>query len=111
MGFSFYVIEKLLPPSRSYHAPGHPLCSTSNAYSSIVAVHGLCDDPFDTWTEEASQKLWLRDFLPSQVPGTRIMSYGYDSFVAFGKSEIELADVAAGLLNRLNDERDTPEVI
>ena len=39
------------------------------------------------------------------------MSYGYDSFVAFSKSEIELDDVAADLLNRLNDERDTPEVI
>ena len=39
------------------------------------------------------------------------MSYGYDSFVAFSKSEIALEDVAADLLNRLNDERDTPEVI
>ena len=39
------------------------------------------------------------------------MSYGYDSFVAFSKSKIELGDVAADLLNRLNDERDTPEVI
>ena len=38
------------------------------------------------------------------------MSYGYDS-VAFSKSEIELGDVAADLLNRLNDERGTPEVI
>ena len=33
------------------------------------------------------------------------MSYGYDSYIAFSKSEIELGDVAADLLNRLNDER------
>ena len=79
--------------------------------SSIVAVHGLCGDPFETWTEETSGKLWLRDFLPSQVPNTRIMSYGYESSAAFGKSEIELTDVAADLLNRLNDERGTPGVI
>jgi phosphoribosyl-ATP pyrophosphohydrolase len=39
------------------------------------------------------------------------MSYGYHSLVAFSKSEIELDDVAADLLNRLNDERETPEVI
>ena len=84
---------------------------SSNAQPSIVAVHGLCGDPFETWTEETSGKLWLRDFLPSQVPSTRIMSYGYDSFFAFSKSEVELGDVAADLLNRLNDERDTPEVI
>ena len=84
------------------------LCS--NVYSSIVAVHGLCGDPFETWTEESSGKLWLRDLLPYQVPNTRIMSYGYDSTVAFSKSEIKLVDVAADLLNRLNDERGTREV-
>jgi hypothetical protein len=39
------------------------------------------------------------------------MSYGYDSLVAFSTSEIELIDVAADLLNRLNDERDTSTVI
>jgi hypothetical protein len=74
----------------------------SNVYSSIVAVHGLYGDPFETWTEETSGMLWLRDFLPSQVPNTRIMSYGYDSFVAFSRSEIELGDVAADLLDRLD---------
>ena len=76
----------------------------------MVAVHGLCGDPHDTWTEEASKKLWLQDFLPSQVPNTRIMTFGYDSLVAFSKSEIEIRDVAVDLLNRLNDERDTNEV-
>ena len=101
--------EKLLQLSRSLPSSWHSLCS--NVYSSIVAVHGLCGDAFGTWTEEVSGKLWLRDFLPSQVPNTRIMSYGYDSFIAFSKSEAELGDVAADLLNRLNDERDTPEVI
>ena len=38
------------------------------------------------------------------------MSYGYDSFVAFSKSEVELRDVAADLLDRLSGERDTSEV-
>ena len=55
--------------------------------------------------------MWLRDFLPFQMPYTRIMSYGYDSLVAFSKSELELGDVAADLLDRLDCERGTPEVI
>ena len=38
------------------------------------------------------------------------MSYGYHSAV-FSKSKIGLSDVAADLLSRLSDERDTPEVI
>ena len=39
------------------------------------------------------------------------MSFGYDSLVAFSKSEIEISDVAADLLNRLIGERDTPAVV
>ena len=109
MGYSFYTMEKLLRLSRSSPCSWPALCS--NVYYSIVAVHGLCGDPFGTWTEKTSGKLWLRDFLPSQVPNTRIMSYGYDSAVAFSKSEVKLGDVTADLLNRLNDERGTSEVI
>ena len=109
MGFSFYITENLPQLSRSL--PYSCSLPFSNIYSSIVAVHGLGGDPFDTWTEETSNKLWLRDFLPFQVPNTRIVSYGYDSFVAFSKSEVELGDVAADLLSRLSGERDTSEVI
>ena len=109
MVFFFYMMEKLPQLSRSLPCSRPSLCS--NVYSSIIAVYGLCGDPYKTWTEETSGKLWLRDFLPSQVSNTRIMSYGYDSSVAFSKSEIQLADVAVDLLNRLNDERGTHEVI
>ena len=110
MGFSSCTIKKPLQLSRPL--PRSSWSSAySNVYSSIVAVHGLCGDAYETWTEDTGGKLWLRDFLPSQVPNTRIMSYGYDSFFAFSKSEIELGDVAADLLNRLNDERGTQEVI
>lgn len=33
----------------------------------IVAVHGLGGHFEKTWTDNNSQKLWLRDFLPSQL--------------------------------------------
>ena len=108
-GFSSYIAESPLESSRS--SPGSESPPISNVYSSIVAVHGLGGHPYDTWTEEKSGKMWLRDFLPSQVPRTRIMSYGYDSLVAFSKSELELGDVAADLLDRLDGERGTPKVI
>jgi len=85
------------------------LHDNETALADVVAVHGLCGNPYSTWTDEASNNLWLRDFLPLQVPDARIMSFGYDSLVAFSKSEIELGDIAADLLNRLDIERDTPE--
>ena len=39
------------------------------------------------------------------------MSYGYDSSVAFSRSEVELGDIAVDLLDRLDGEWGTREVI
>ena len=106
-----FVLHCGEPAAAEWSSPDSGPLPLSNVLSSIVAVHGLGGHPYDTWTEEKSGKMWLRDFLPSQVPHTRIMSYGYDSLVAFSKSEIELGDVAADLLNRLDGERGMSEVI
>jgi hypothetical protein len=70
-----------------------------------VAVHGLNGDARSTWTDPASGKLWLRDFLPEKIPNARIMSFGYDSALAFGKSVANLEDFAIDLLDRLRGER------
>ncbi|KAL8748150.1 MAG: hypothetical protein Q9190_000045 [Brigantiaea leucoxantha] len=70
----------------------------------VVAVHGLQGDPFKTWKHE-NGKLWLRDFLPADVPFARIMSYGYESTVAFSSSVANIEDIALDLLNRLVHER------
>jgi hypothetical protein len=82
--------------------------NTTNRFS-IVAVHGLGGDPFKTW-EEANHKIWLRDFLPSQVPNARIMSYGYNSAVALSRSVAGIDEFATDLLVRLSDERKTEAV-
>ncbi|KAH0537658.1 hypothetical protein FGG08_005571 [Glutinoglossum americanum] len=57
------------------------------------------------------QKIWLRDFLPSQVQNARVMSYGYNSIVAFSKSIAGIDEFAEDLLNRLDDERETAQAI
>ena len=75
--------------------------------TSIVAVHGLGGDKYDTWEDDG--KIWLREFLPVKVPNTRIMTYGYNSVVAFSKSVAEIEEFAVDLLNRLDGERGTPQ--
>ena len=45
---------------------------------SIIAVHGLDGDRERTWTAE-NGKLWLKDFLPADVPRARILTYGFDA--------------------------------
>ena len=68
-------------------------------FDSIVAIHGLGGHPYKTWT--AGKALWLRDFLPSLIPEARILTYGYDSGIAFDKSASGISDFARDLLERI----------
>ncbi|MCJ1344417.1 hypothetical protein MMC31_002620, partial [Peltigera leucophlebia] len=70
----------------------------------VVAVHGLQGDAYKTW-EHDNGSLWLRDFLPADIPNARIMTFGYDSTVAFSKSVAKIEDKALELLNHLSARR------
>lgn len=75
-----------------------------------MAVHGLGGDAMDTWTHPKSKAFWLKDFLPQQIPGARIMTFSYDAAAAFGQSTAEVIDHAKSLLTSLVDKREEPEV-
>lgn len=47
--------------------------------TSIVAVHGLHEDPVTAWIEPDSGVLWLRDLVPFHIPKARILSFGYEA--------------------------------
>ncbi|RSM16134.1 hypothetical protein CDV31_004597 [Fusarium ambrosium] len=52
--------------------------SQQDAYKlDIIAVHGLGGDAYRTWQHENGFN-WLR-YLPKELPGIRVYSYGYDS--------------------------------
>ncbi len=72
----------------------------------IVAIHGLNGDPFRTWSHE-NGSLWLRDFLPSELPTSRVYTFGYSSEVVFTKSRGTIDQWARMLLNALNFARRT----
>jgi hypothetical protein len=75
----------------------------------IVAVHGLGGDAYKTWTHE-NGKLWLRDFVPDELPGARIFSYGYNSAFVFSRETGTLRDYARGLLENIRLVRMSPGV-
>ena len=77
--------------------------------SSIIAVHGLNGDSKKTWKHSKSNHFWL-DSLPLDVKGARIMNYGYNADVVFGKSTADIGDHAKSLLGSLIDERETDDV-
>lgn len=49
--------------------------------------------------------MWLRDFLPQQIPHARIMSFGYDSVLLFSKSTSDVGTFAEQLLESLLSRR------
>lgn len=98
--------ERVLPKERI----GLFELSKDNSGTSIdiVAVHGLQGDAFKTWEHENGSN-WLRDFLPEDVPSARIMTFGYESTVAFSKSVAKIEDKSLELLNSLSSKRDEPD--
>jgi hypothetical protein len=75
-----------------------------------VAVHGLRGDAIDTWTHPKSNAFWLKDFLPKQIPDTRILTFGYYTAAAFSESTAEVINHAKSLLTSLVDKREEVEV-
>jgi protein SERAC1 len=70
----------------------------------IVALHGLNGNWERTWqhtTKSGGKVLWLRDFLPKQIPHARIMSLGYNSVLQFSKSVADIGTFAEQLLAAL----------
>ncbi|KAL4807865.1 hypothetical protein BDV18DRAFT_136296 [Aspergillus unguis] len=77
----------------------------------FVFVHGLNpharnDHPFRTWTHE-NGTFWPRDYLPRDIPNTRVFVYGYNSTVTDARtmSTASIKDHADTLLNLLDMER------
>ena len=71
----------------------------------IIAVHGLNGDSYTTWTHE-NGTLWLKDFLPSSLPGCRVFTYGYPSEL-FSSSVAEVKGYARRLLGSIRDVQDS----
>lgn len=72
-------------------------------------MHGLNGDPVKTWTSKTGA-YWLRDYLPADIEGARVMTYGYNADFAFGNTVADVMDFAKDLLNSVIDERESEEV-
>ncbi|KAI5459563.1 hypothetical protein BGZ63DRAFT_254666 [Mariannaea sp. PMI_226] len=75
----------------------------------IIAIHGLRGSARKTWTEMETGSFWLEDFLPESLPNCRIMTFGYDSGLAFSRSIAGVENFSIDLLNRLRAVRSGPE--
>ena len=69
----------------------------------IIAITGLAGHAFGSWA--ASPHMWLRDFLPEDLPRARILLYGYDSNLAGSQSKNILADLSSNFVVKLHTMR------
>ena len=44
----------------------------------IVLVHGLSGDCDATWRHKENGAFWPRDFLPLDIPNSRVLTFGYN---------------------------------
>jgi hypothetical protein len=82
----------------------------ADSVDSIVAIHGPNGHPERTWARETDATpprsiMWLRDFLPDKLPNARIMTFGYDSQVAFSRGTATVKDSARRLIVLLKQKR------
>ena len=75
----------------------------------VVAVHGLDGGAYRTWIHD-NGTLWLRDFLPGDLPGARVFTYGYNSTFVFSRETGTLREYARTLLEDIRCERTLLEV-
>lgn len=58
-----------------------------------------------TWTHGVTGQMWLKDFLPRQVPHARVLLFGYNANVAFSTGQEGIREHADNLLDRLRRRR------
>lgn len=66
----------------------------------VIAIHGLGGHPHGSWT--AGGKNWLKEFLPFDIPGKRVWTFGYNDVLAFGGSESSFREIARSLLDDIS---------
>src|ERR1700733_105246 len=68
--------------------------------ANIVAVTGLAGHAFGSWSS-SPQHMWLRDFLPEDIPNVAIYTYGYYSRLQHALSRNIISDHARRFVDRL----------
>ncbi|KAI5839115.1 hypothetical protein DFP73DRAFT_484559, partial [Morchella snyderi] len=92
----------------------YPTPEGSPIHADVIAVCGLNGHAYGSWASEVDSDgdrvMWLRHFLPEDVPGCRIMIYGYDSNLSPDTEGIhKISDYRDSFLEEVTNARRTEE--
>jgi len=74
---------------------------TADQYrADCIAISGLASHPFGSWQPRGQDKtfMWIRDAIPTSLPGVRTAIYGYNSKLSGSRSFQSISDIARGLI-------------
>ncbi|KAL4962580.1 uncharacterized protein BDV14DRAFT_178258 [Aspergillus stella-maris] len=78
-----------------------PLYEAPTAEVDVIAVPGLGSNAIGSWKSPSSNRLWLRDFLPDDVPNIRILIYGYDTSLLGNDAKESIEDLGSRFLESI----------
>lgn len=67
-------------------------------YGSVIAVPGLASHAIGSWKSRNGQDVWLRDYLPHDIDGIRVLIYGYNTSLLGSASKDSIVDLGKGFL-------------
>lgn len=77
---------------------------------SLIAVTGLGGHAFGSWKLRDSHKMWLRDYLPKDLPKQRIILYGYDTTLQNSQSKQSIEELGKQLWDHISAFRNSTKV-
>ncbi|KND92361.1 Vegetative incompatibility protein HET-E-1 [Tolypocladium ophioglossoides CBS 100239] len=73
----------------------------SNAHVDVIAVPGLGSHALGSWKSPNGDDVWIRDFLPKDLPNIRVLLYGYDTTLPGSLSKQSIEDLGDALLEQI----------
>ncbi|KAI3333095.1 hypothetical protein F4824DRAFT_491112 [Ustulina deusta] len=80
-----------------------------DAYVDLIAVTGLGGHAFGSWKSPTSDEMWLRDYLPKDIPNHRVILYGYNTKLQESQSKQSIEDLGATFMENITSFRDATE--
>ncbi|KAI1179882.1 hypothetical protein F4777DRAFT_532343 [Nemania sp. FL0916] len=67
----------------------------------FIAITGLAGHAFGSWKSPTSDDMWLRDYIPRDIPKCRTILYGYDTQLLTSQSKQSIGDIGARFMESI----------
>ncbi|KAI0437727.1 hypothetical protein F4803DRAFT_570483 [Xylaria telfairii] len=72
-----------------------------DTHTDLIAVTGLGGHALGSWKSPTSNEVWLREYLPKDVPNQRVIIYGYNTKLQGARSKQSIGDLGARFMESI----------